>query len=139
MHTHTHACAITRANACTPPHCRRCIAIRCQPTVTGRSAGNNSRSLAFEKTVVLAARFFAYKKLLGRAEMQTRDRMYLGRIRSVREISQDDRARIGKTGSLRTPTDRLMENYSIDGKEFKALTSNLVNLNAQGLTTNTFF
>ena len=70
--------------------------------------------------------------------MRTRDRMYLGRIRSVRDISQDDRARIA-TGSLRTPTDRLMENYSIDGKEFKALTSNLVNLNAQGLTNKYIF
>ena len=43
--------------------------------------------------------------------------MYLGRIRSVRDISRDDRARIA-TCSLRTTTDRqtdiLMENYSID-------------------------
>ena len=54
-----------------------------------------------------------YKKLLGRTETRTRDRMYLGRIRSVRDISRDDRARIA-TCSLRTPTDRLMENYSID-------------------------
>ena len=45
--------------------------------------------------------------------MRTRDRMYLGRIRSVRNISRDDRARIA-TCSLRTPTDRLMKNYSID-------------------------
>ena len=53
------------------------------------------------------------KKLLGRTETRTRDRMHLGRIRSVRDISRDDRARIA-TCSLRTPTDRLMENYSID-------------------------
>ena len=56
---------------------------------------------------------FAYEKMLGQTETRTRDRMYLGRIRSVRDISQDDRARIA-TCSLRTPTDKLMENYSID-------------------------
>ena len=49
--------------------------------------------------------FFAYKKLLGRTETRTRDRMYLGRIRSVRDISRDARAKIA-TCSLRTPTDR---------------------------------
>ena len=32
--------------------------------------------------------------LLGRTETRTRDRMYLGRIRSVRDISRGDRARI---------------------------------------------
>ena len=55
--------------------------------------------------------FSRIQKLLGRTERRTRDRMYLGRIRSVRDISRDDRARIA-TCSLRTPTDRLMENYS---------------------------
>ena len=55
------------------------------------------------------------KKLLGRTETRTRDRMYLGRIRPVRDISGDDRARIA-TCILRTPTDRLRENDSIDGK-----------------------
>ena len=54
-----------------------------------------------------------YTKLLGRIETRTRDKMYLGRIRSVRDISPDDRAIIA-TCSLRTPTDRLMEKYSID-------------------------
>ena len=48
--------------------------------------------------------FFAYKKILGRTETRTRDRMYLGRIRSVRDISRGDRARIA-TCSLQTPTD----------------------------------
>ena len=45
--------------------------------------------------------------------MRTRDRMYVGRIRSVRYISRDGRGGIA-TCSLRTPTDILMENYSID-------------------------
>ena len=61
-------------------------------------------------------RFGSYsciKKLLSQTETRTRDRMYLGRIRSVRDISREDRARIA-TCSLRTPTDRLMENYCID-------------------------
>ena len=45
--------------------------------------------------------------------MRTRDRMYCQTIRSVRDISRDDKARIA-TCSLRTQTDRLMENYRID-------------------------
>ena len=61
--------------------------------------------------------FHVYKKLLGRTEARTRDMMYCQTIRTVRDISRDDRARIA-TCSLRTPTDRqtdrLNENYSID-------------------------
>ena len=49
--------------------------------------------------------FFAYKKMLGRTETRTRDRMYCQTIRTVRDISRNDRARIA-TYSLRTPTDR---------------------------------
>ena len=51
--------------------------------------------------------------MLGRIEMRTRDRIYCQMIRTVRDISRDDRARI-VTCSLRTLTDRLKENYSID-------------------------
>ena len=57
--------------------------------------------------------FFAYKKILGRTETRTRERKYLGRIRSVWDISRGDRARIA-TCSLRTFTDRFKANYSID-------------------------
>ena len=57
--------------------------------------------------------FFAYKKILGRTETRTRERKYLGRIRSVWDISRGDRARIA-TCSLRTSPDRLKANYSID-------------------------
>ena len=53
--------------------------------------------------------------MLGRTEMRTRDRMYCQTIRTVRDISRDDRAIIA-TCNLRTPTDRLKENYSIDIK-----------------------
>ena len=57
--------------------------------------------------------FFAYIKILGRTETRTRDRMYCQTMRTVRDISRDDRARIA-TCSLRTLTDRLKENDSID-------------------------
>ena len=61
--------------------------------------------------------FSRIKKLLGRTETRTRDRIYCQTIRTVRDISRDDRARIA-TRSLRTPTDRqtdrLKANYSID-------------------------
>ena len=57
--------------------------------------------------------FFAYKKMLGRTDTRTREMMYCQTIRPVRDISGDDRARIA-TCSLRTPTDRLKEKYSID-------------------------
>ena len=52
---------------------------------------------------------FAYKKMLGRIETRTCDR--INTIRTVRDISRGDRARIA-TCSL---TDRFKENYSIDG------------------------
>ena len=48
--------------------------------------------------------FFAYKKILGRTETRTRDRMYIVMIRSVCDISRGDRARIA-TCTLRTSTD----------------------------------
>ena len=71
--------------------------------------------------------FFAYKKLLGRTETRTRDRMYCQTIRTVRDISRDDRARIA-TCSLRTSTDRqtdrLNENYSIDGRSHLSYCNN---------------
>ena len=51
--------------------------------------------------------------MLGRTDTRTRERMYCQTIRTVRDISRDDRARIA-TCSLRTPTDRVKENYSID-------------------------
>ena len=51
--------------------------------------------------------------MLGRIEARTSDRIYCQTIRTVRDISRDDRAIIA-TCSLRTPTDRLKENYSID-------------------------
>ena len=57
--------------------------------------------------------FFAYTKCIGRTETQTRDRICFQTIRSVRDISRDDRARIA-TCSLRTTTHRFKANYIID-------------------------
>ena len=57
--------------------------------------------------------FSRIKKKLGRIETRTRDRIYCQTIRTVTDISRDDRAIIA-TCSLRTLTDRLKENYSID-------------------------
>ena len=51
--------------------------------------------------------------MLGRTETRTRDRTYCQTIRTVRDISRVDRAKIA-TCSLRTPTCRHKENYSID-------------------------
>ena len=51
--------------------------------------------------------------MLGRTETRTRDRIYCQTMRTVREISRDDRARIA-TCRLRTHTDRLKANCSID-------------------------
>ena len=55
--------------------------------------------------------------MLSRTETRTRDRIYRQTMRTVREISRDDRGRIA-TCSLRTPTDRQTDrskdNYSID-------------------------
>ena len=57
--------------------------------------------------------FFAYiKKLLGGTEKRTCDRMCFQTIRTVWDISRDDRAKIA-TCSLLTSPDRFKENYSI--------------------------
>ena len=63
--------------------------------------------------MIVQLMFFAYKKKLGRIETRTRDRIYCQTMRTVRDISRDDWARIA-TCSLRTLTDRLKENYRID-------------------------
>ena len=114
-HMRVHAPARTRAH--TPPHTplspyRYSMGL-CQPTVTARSAGDNSWSLAIEINTgtdgPVSPRFWAffriYKKMLGRTDTRTHERMYCQTIRTVRDISRDDRARIA-TCSLRTPTDR---------------------------------
>ena len=57
--------------------------------------------------------FLANKIFLGRTETRTRDRMYFQTIPTVRDIYRYDRARMA-TCSLRSPTDILKDNYSID-------------------------
>ena len=49
--------------------------------------------------------FSRIQKMLERIETRTRDRIYSQTIRTVRDFSRDDRARITTCG-LRTPTDR---------------------------------
>ena len=46
-----------------------------------------------------------YKKM--KIETRTRDRIYCQKIRTVRDISRDDRARHA-TCSLQTPTDKII-------------------------------
>ena len=76
--------------------------------------------LMTSQTLALTARFprgfgcfSRIKFFLGRTETRTRDRMYCQLIRTVRDISRDDRAIIA-TCCLQTLTDRHKENYSID-------------------------
>ena len=136
MHTRTHTHTCVRSHPCervhtNPPHTHthrlRRIAIRwvcaSQPWWPAPLTIAD-QSLAIEINTVTGGPvsprfwvFFAYKKLLGRTDTRTRERMYCQMIRTVRDISRDDRARIA-TCSLRTPTDRqtdrLQGNYSID-------------------------
>ena len=117
---HARTCARVRTHTPpSPPH-RLSLFGGAQPTVTARSACDNAGGGQFKSTHELATRFTRgfgsfsrIKKLLGRTKTRTRDRMYCQMIRIVRDISRDDRARIA-TCSLRTLTDRLKENYSID-------------------------
>ena len=116
----THACARTRAHASASTHTAvtavQVSDILWRPPVTTRSAGIHSRLQGHSnKHTRWPPDFpeildvFRVKKLLGRTETRTRYRMYFQTIRTVRDISRDDRARIA-TCSLRTPTDRLKEN-----------------------------
>ena len=50
--------------------------------------------------------------MLGRTEARTRDRMYCQIIRTVRDISRDDRVK--NCDMQFANTDRLKENYGID-------------------------
>ena len=127
--THAHACTHTYAHTCTHTAVTavQAIALRSHPT-------NRDGPLRLRQCCRLAIqintrtgdpiyprfwKFFVYEKVLGRTETRTRDRMYCQTIRIVRDISRHDRARIA-TCRLRTLTDRqterLKENYSIDGE-----------------------
>ena len=94
-HTHTHVRTWARKNAHTPSWRRhhsgcRCLMGRWRPTVTelkplfAGSAGDQwpvagSLKISTHAGDPISQRFwvfFAYKKLLGRSETQTRDRMY---------------------------------------------------------------
>ena len=118
-----HACARTRAHACASTHTAVAAVqvsdILWRPPVTTRSAGIHSRLQGHSnKHTRWPPDFpeildvFRVNKLLGRTETRTRYRMYFQTIRTVRDISRDDRARIA-TCSLRTPTDRLKVEFLV--------------------------
>ena len=66
---------------------------------------------AGDSVLTIGLGFFRVQKNLGRTKTRTRDRICFQTIRSVRDISRDDLARIA-TCSLITPTDIYKENYS---------------------------
>ena len=130
VHTRAHTCTHvhTRAHTCTHVHIRvhtqpspsppspsaaQAIAIRWRPTNRdGPLRLRQCRSLAIQINTRTGdpihqgfGSFSRIKKLLRRTEMRTRDRIYCQTLRTVRDISRDDRARIA-TSSLRTLTDR---------------------------------
>ena len=113
VRTHVHTRAHTPPS---PPHrltAVQAIAIRWRPTNReGPLRLRQCRSLAIQINTRTDS-FSRIKKLLGRTETRTRDRMYCQTIRIVRDISRDVRAWIA-TCSLRTLTDIRKENYSID-------------------------
>ena len=98
-------------------------------TLTARVLAGHGRSIASESAVtplfiqfklardwpfaIVYGCFSRIKIMLGRTVTRMLDRMYCQTIRTVRDISRDDRS---ATCSLRTPTDRqtdiLKENYS---------------------------
>ena len=73
--------------------------------VTGRATGPFNSQIREGRLRGSLLMFFAYKNMLGRTEKRTRDRIYCQTMRTVRDISRDDRARIA-TCSLRTLADR---------------------------------
>ena len=114
-HARTHARTHERTHARTHAHTHTHTHItaepfRWRPTMTARSAGDNGRRCFIQintregDQVSRGFVFFAYKTLLGRTETRTCDRMCFQTIQTVRDISQDDRARIA-TCSLLTSTD----------------------------------
>ena len=117
--TCAHVCACMQAHACTPhithTHRRRChtgYRYSLAPNRYGPFRWQQCRSLAIQINTragcPISQRFWvflAYKKILGQTETRTRDRMFCQTIRTVRDISRDDRAIIA-TCSSRTPTDR---------------------------------
>ena len=82
----THAYARSRAHACASTH-------------------TPPSPPPYRLALFVGAQAVTSQKLLGRTETRTRDRMYCQTIRTIKDISRDDRARIA-TCRLRTPTVR---------------------------------
>ena len=116
---HTHARTHARAHTHVRTHRRRrltavqAIAIRWRPT-------NRYGQLRLRQCWSMATRFTRgfgscswIQKNIGWTETRTRDRMYCQTTRIIRYISRDDQTIIAIC-SLRTLTDKLKDNYSID-------------------------
>ena len=130
---HTRAHARIQARAHTRAHAHTCTHTAVA-TVTARRTGyrysvspNRDGPLRLRQCRLLAIQittctgdpitpifwmFFVYKKMLDRTEMRSRDRICFQPIRTVSDISREDRARI--VNCERRQTDRFNENYSID-------------------------
>ena len=118
-HARTYARAHSRTLAYThtPTHDRRCFgAPNHDSFMVGRTLSDAGETMADRRLIEINRhtghpisqrfwKFFAYKKMLGRTETRTRDRIYCQTMRRVRDISRDDRARIA-TCSLQKLTDR---------------------------------
>ena len=117
-HSHTHACIHRHRPCC------RCSMGWCAPNRDEVNTPFSPVPLAMNGRSVLHLNkqsrvrcgicdsfgcFSRIKKLIGRTGTQTCDRMRFQTIRTVRDISRDDRARIA-TCSLLTSTDRFKEN-----------------------------
>ena len=72
--------------------------------VTGVTGSIQLTTRVSDAVFAIVLMFFVYKKMLGRIETRTRDMIYCQTIRTVRDISREDRARIAIC-SLRTPTE----------------------------------
>ena len=115
-HAPTHVCTYARALAHPPPSL---FDGSVRPTMTTEltppfrrwrdnvlSVLHSNKQRTGDSAFAIVYGFFCVYKMLGRTETRTRDRMYCRTIRTVRDISRDNRARIA-TCSLRTPTDLL--------------------------------
>ena len=106
MRTHTHTHSHTHVAV-------QVTAIRWRPVPLAFIAGSGVIEINTHAGQPISPRFWMFsriKKLLGRTETRTRDRMYCQTIRTVRDISRDVRTRIAIC-SLRTPTDRQTQTF----------------------------
>ena len=115
-HARIHACTHTRTYLRThPPIAVQVVAVRWLG-VNGRSVLHSNKQSRMRRGIRDSFGCLSrIKKVLGRTEMRTRDMMCVQSIRTVWDISREDRARIANC-SLLSSIDRLKENYTIDDR-----------------------